>query len=144
MIDHILFSLAPGLPFPFVDGEGELIEAPYIGAQTTAVHNGGRVDVLGIKVIRAPAVLDTNGDLLTPEECAPGHWWAVRAGERLQELTEGLVVVTDNERAKQDRPFILHVADGYGWDSLRVRIWPYFNGDDYPWQSIGPGMLIAA
>ena len=142
MIDHIFVSATPALPAVFVDGEGNAIAPPAVGRQAMAIYEGQRVDILGIKIVRAPAVLDEEGVIVTPEETAPGYWCAVRSKERLADLP-GLVIVTDSDLAAAEQPFVLYKSPDYEWSQLQSEVWPSWCGDRYPWGAVGPDKLVA-
>jgi hypothetical protein len=142
MIDHLCELSDPAALSYILDWEGNPVTAPAVGESVETIWSGSAVIILGVKIVRAMAVLDASGDIAAPEEIAPGLWVVFR-GNALLSLPIEPVIVTDSDRAAAGLPYIIAKSDAYDWSLLRSTVWPTFFGDGYPFgASVGPDMLI--
>src|SRR5690242_12804162 len=90
-----------------------------------------------VSIVMSDAVVDTDGNVTTPEVLAQGYWMVVRAKERIAEIEalSGHYMTTDSELALAGEPFVY--VSKFQPTTILGRISPVFAGDDYPFPS-GP------
>lgn len=134
-VDHILHYLRP----EDVDvqalgiqpaGEGEIPALPAVAQQFSGSFAGQRYAGLRCDVIAAEAVIDGDGNEVSPAVREPGIWLTIRASVPLE--LPALVAVADVELASAAprRPFVLWLNAAYPLASLRKRVWPLWSGSE--------------
>lgn len=98
-------------------------------------HAMDRVDFIpDVKMIRAEAVLDEEGEVITPADIVEGFTICIRRRDRDPALEQtGLPhLVADADKADRGEPFI--IATSYSADQIAgiVRVEPVWAGSGYP------------
>lgn len=133
-IDHILHFLraedvdlsALGVPAE----EGVALALPAVAQQFSGAFAGQRYAGLRCDVIAAEAVIDGDGNEISPAVREAGVWLTIRSAVPLE--LPALVAVADVEMASAAPrgPFVLWLNPAYPLASLRKRVWPMWSGSE--------------
>lgn len=98
-------------------------------------HATDRVDfILGVRLIRAEAVLDEAGEIITPADIVEGFTICIRRRDRdpALEATGLPYLVADADKADRGEPFVL--ATNYSAEQIAgiIKVEPVWAGSSYP------------
>lgn len=134
-LDHILHYLRPedvDLPAlgiqPAEDDSAPAL--PAVAQQFSGAFAGQRYAGLRCDVIAAEAVIDVDGNEISPAVREAGIWLTIRSAARLD--LPALVAVADIELASAEpqQPFVLWRNPAYPVEALAKRVWPLWSGSE--------------